>query len=264
MHLLEAAKKYLSAGLCPIPIWPDRRKNPRLSNTLQYTETLPTIYDWQRWAHNWPNANIGLITGYWQYVALDFDSVEDYDAWDGPKGQTWTVATGRGYHVWFWAEANPGKSRMFVCEGREVLLRAKGGYCISPPSTHWTGVKYRTVHNVEPMRVDNIYDFLDGWTEKQTARPKHVPGASRPKQQGMALEDLVPIPDGSRPNSRGAYQVYCPFHSDSKPSAWLNPKQGRFGCNACWPGLWWDVVNVYAKLNSIDNGEAWKVVRGET
>jgi len=257
MHLLAAAYKYLDAGLAPIPIWPDKRKNPHLKDTLQFNERLPTRQEWIKWAHRWPRANIGLITGYWRnLVALDFDSQEEYDAWDGLKGQTWTVATARGYHVWFELTQEPGQSRIYTLDAHEVLLRARGGYCISPPSIHHTGARYRTVHKLPPLRVDSIYDILPGWTEKQPAQPKN-PNPSLVLAK-LKIEDLILIPDGVRVNSRGAYQVYCPFHDDSKPSAWLNVVEGRFGCNACWPGLWWDVVNVYAKLNNISNGEAYK------
>jgi len=261
MHLLKAAHKYIEAGLAPIPIWPDRRKNPHLTNTLEYNERQPTKAEWARWARRWAKANIGLITGYWRnLIALDFDDHDAYSVWDGPKGQTWTVATARGYHVWFELIEDPGKSRTYTNGRHEVLLRAKGGYCISPPSVHHTGARYRTVHKIPPLRVDSILSILPSWTEKQTAQSPQQKIRPRPLAQGLKIEDLIPIPDRARANSRGAYQVYCPFHEDRKPSAWLNPTEQRFGCNACWPGLWWDVVNVYAKMENISNGEAYKFI----
>jgi hypothetical protein len=221
MHLLKAALKYLDAGLAPIPIWPDKRKNPHLKDTLQFNERQPTRQEWVKWAYRWPKANIGLITGHWRnLVALDFDSQEDYNAWDGLKGQTWTVATARGYHVWFELAEDPGASRVFSLDAHEVLLRAKGGYCISPPSIHHTGARYRTVHKLLPLRVDSIYDILPGWTEKQQAQPAKA--IIQSSAEGFRIEDFIPIPNGARPNKRGAYQVYCPFHDDKTPSAWVN------------------------------------------
>lgn len=35
----------------------------------------------------------------------------------------------------------------------------------------------------------------------------------------------------------------------------MNPEQNRFGCNACYPGKWLDVVNVIALLEGYDNDE---------
>ncbi len=278
MDLLTAALRYIDHGLAVIPLWPDSRKNPKIDSYAEYLEKLPTQAEWTRWARQWPRANIGVITGYWlNYVCLDFDEAETYQLWcDGPgfglKGQTWTVQTGRGHHVWFCVQDEPGTSRVYVkngddqAEAAEVLLRARGGYCIVPPSIHHTGTRYRTVHKVPPMTIDSISAVLDGWQEKQAKKP--------PKQQRIKrvevtpgdkikIEDLIEIPERSKPNSCGAYQTYCPFHNDSKPSAWVNIQQQRFGCNKCWPGLWWDAINVYAKLEGISNGQAYAASMGE-
>jgi hypothetical protein len=268
MNLLDAAFRYLDHGLAVIPIWRDARKNPRLTSFAEYQERLPARDEWVRWAQNWPDANLGAITGYWlNYVALDFDDKQIYKLWACGAGlavcrQTWTVRTKRGYHVWFQVRDDPGRSRMYRYNQAEVLLRARGGYCIVPPSIHHTGAKYATVYRVPPLAIETIVDVLEGWELKQTTRPIAV--KFRPVVSGqIRIEDLINIPQGSNPNSRGAYQVYCPFHEDRRPSAWLNVQQQRFGCNACWPGLWWDVVNVYAMLYGISNSEAWRIINNE-
>ena len=276
--LLLAAEKYLSAGLCPIPLWPDRRKNPHLKETLQFNSRLPTVREWEAWAKRWPDANIGLITGYWQnYYCLDFDDELSFDVWlansmgtpqhkaDKDIVPTWIVTTGRGTHVWFQAGTDPGRSRLFIRDGLEVLLRAKGGYCIVPPSIHWTGKPYHTINLVKPMQAE-IADVLAGWEEKQQITEHSEPG-QRPYQTDtkVRIQDLIK-PIREHPNARGAYQAWCPFHDDQRgggtPSAWINIDQQRFGCNKCWPGQWWDVINVYAMLHNLTNGEAFKVVRG--
>lgn len=265
MTHLEAAKAYLSRGLAVIPLWTDRRKNPRISSYLEYTERLPTEDEITRWWKQWPRANLGILTGYWQrFVALDFDTDAEYQLWAAQPGslvgQTWTVKTGRGYHIWFELETEPGKSRMFTHpDGGEVLLRAKGGYVIAPPSIHHSGKRYTTVHKLPPLKIESIAGALTGWQEKTLkAAPTAKPKTTLP-HSGLRIEDIIePI---GRPNGRGAYKAHCPFHDDEKPSAWVNPEQGRFGCNACYPGMWWDVVNVYAMLHGIDNGEAFKQLR---
>lgn len=274
MDTLQAALRYLKHGLAPIPVWPDARKNPHLTSTEPYTRTLPSVRDVRRWFNRWPSANIGLITGYWlNYVALDFDDEASYSLWQqghiSLACQTWTVATARGYHVWFQLIEEPGPSRTFVKDDKEVLLRACGGYCIAPPSIHHSGARYRTVHRVPVLQIESIADVLDGWRPKtpKSRKKRNLGHSEPPKCQNnstdVRIEDLIPIPDGVRPKGQnGAYQVYCPFHEDGRPSAWLNVEQQRFGCNACWPGQWWDVVNVYAKLNGISNGKAYHLLRG--
>lgn len=271
MNTLTAAFKYLNAGLAVIPIWRDARKNPHISTFTEYHQQLPSHWEWRRWANRWPSCNIGLITGYWNnYIALDFDDHESYRCWGesagfGLRGQTWTVATRRGYHVWFQSRLDPHQSRNYVCQcgqDHSVLLRAKGGYCIVPPSIHHTGAPYRTVHKIPVMTIDTSEDVLRvGWTLKQKKRPAAANVVSLGvNQAAVRIEDLIePI---GNPNGRGAFKAFCPFHDDSTPSAWVNPEQQRFGCNACWPGLWWDVANVYAKLKGISNGQALQEVRG--
>jgi len=275
MTKLDAALRYIDHGLAVIPLWPDRRKNPKLTSYTEYLERLPTREEWTRWAARWPNCNIGAITGYWlNYVCLDFDDLESYKLWaDGGHhlaGQTWTVRTSRGYHVWFQVGDDPGQSRSYIKGQAEVLLRARGGYCIVPPSIHWTGVRYSTTHRCPPLKIDSILDVLEGWTEKKqtktkaaTPRPKPGPGRISPM---IRIEELVP-PVRDTPNGRGAYLAQCPFQNnhkqkDTHPSAWINIQQQRFGCNACWPGQWFDVYNVYAMLNGITNAEAYRRLKG--
>jgi len=274
-RLLEAAQRYTAAGLATIPLWPDKRKNPRLSTFEEFHYRIPTPQEWERWARKWPDSNIGLITGYHHnFVALDFDEVLTYDVWlkkwgqefsnryDGVPPISWLVRTKRGYHVWFQTRTDPGKSRIFVKDGLEVLLRAKGGYCIVPPSIHHTGTPYKTVCNVLPMVVDSVLDILPGWQEKVTPQGETIQERSllvTPTK--VRLESLIP-PEKEHPNSRGAYLAKCPFHPDRKPSAWINIQEQRFGCNKCWPGLWWDVFNVYAMLRQISNGDAYTLLKG--
>lgn len=267
MDKIAAALKYLNAGLCPIPTWPDAGKNPKLKDMAQFHDRLPTVAEIERWWRRWPNANIGLVTGYHNgYVGLDFDSQADYESWPGPKGQTWTVATARGYHVWFRLTTMPGRSQDYTDgQGHEVLLRAKGGYCIAPPSRHHTGVYYRTAHNVLPLEIDTIDDVLWPWQPKEAApKPKPQqsvnPNISSLKAGLPRMEEMISI-DGIRPNKNGVYKICCPFHDDNRPSAWLNVAQQRFGCNKCTLVAgkkgYLDQLNVWAALNGKSNKEAY-------
>ena len=261
--LYQFACRYISAGLCPLPVWNDRRKNPRLNSIGAYRERLPTPAEWRRWSRAWPDSNLALLTGYHGLCALDFDDTPAFTEWlttaPEPTRDTWIVATGRGYHVYFMAIDEPGKDRMFVRAGHrhEVLLRAKGAYVIAPPSVHYTGRRYRTVSNMAPVRC-HLESIMAGWLEKTPAnagggqRPMNANGHCRSARPNIL--DYVPAYDKT-PNARGAFRAFCPFHEDKHPSAWVNPAQNRFGCNACFPGRWLDVVNVIALLHGHDNNE---------
>lgn len=263
MNTLQAAIAYLKSGQAPIPVWPHERKNPHLSSTKEYSYRLPKVNDWQRWVKQWPDTNIALITGYWGLCALDFDTSEDFDLWcEGHWDRvcpTWVVQTARGFHVWFKVVGEIGPSMTYTRNGHEVLARCKGGYCIVPPSIHHSGSHYTTVVNALPMEIEDITDVLKGWQIKRSKPPQNPTAPIVAKIGSVRIEDLVK-PLGQHPNVRGAQQAYCPFHDDSRPSAWVNVQQQRFGCNACWSGLWWDVANVYAMLNNISNSEAYKLI----
>ena len=254
-RLFTAAERYIKAGLAPIPTWPDKRKNPRLNSIAEYRERLPTTSEWARWATAYPNSNIALITGFWGLCALDFDTIADYNVWwmavNPAYRDTWIVETGRGRHVYF-LDPDAGHDRMFVNGHHEVLLRAKGAYTIAPPSIHHTGKEYRTITNKKPGHVP-VEKILAGWSEKSTEKSVSSPPKllATPETLPNILDYIQPY--RPKPNSRGAYQCYCPFHDDDHPSAWVNPQQGRFGCNACYAGRWLDTVNVIALLTGQDN-----------
>ena len=99
-RLLDAATKYIKAGLCPIPLWRDERKNPHLTETLSFNHRLPTEKEWVRWSRCWPDANIGIVTGYHKRLCcLDFDDELSYDVWRAGESDiepTWIVKTGLG------------------------------------------------------------------------------------------------------------------------------------------------------------------------
>lgn len=260
-RLYTAAERYIRAGLAPIPTWPDKRKNPRINSVSEYRERLPTLAEWQRWAAAYPNSNLALITGFWGLCALDFDTIADYNAWatgaNPAYRETWIVETGRGKHVYF-VDSGAGHDRMFVKGNHEVLLRARGAYTIAPPSIHHTGREYRTTTNKIPAHVP-VDKMLHGWFEK-TAN-KVSPMGPKMADIPQALPNILDFiqPYKNTPNGRGALQAFCPFHDDDHPSAWVNPTQGRFGCNACFPGRWLDTVNVMAMLTGQSNDDLMRL-----
>nr|WP_263326075.1 CHC2 zinc finger domain-containing protein [Neobacillus sp. Marseille-Q6967] len=50
------------------------------------------------------------------------------------------------------------------------------------------------------------------------------------------------------------YFGLCPFHTEKTPSFCIDPKKNRFKCFGC--GVSGDQINLYARLNGIDNGQA--------
>lgn len=139
--MLNAALEYLQRGWSVIPL--KRDKKTYLNKWEPFQERLATREQVQAWWTNWPDANIGIVTGKLSGVVV-------IDA-DGPEGvaslrtlgaipPTPAVQTSRGWHYYF---AHPGsevKTRAKILPDLDV--RGDGGYAVAPPSTHSSGWEY--------------------------------------------------------------------------------------------------------------------------
>jgi DNA primase len=52
----------------------------------------------------------------------------------------------------------------------------------------------------------------------------------------------------------------CPFHSDENPSFWIDVERGIGGCFAGCTRKPYDVIDLYARLTGITNGEAIRIL----
>ena len=72
-------------------------------------------------------------------------------------------------------------------------------------------------------------------------------------------EDIIRnlLPNGkvkNKPNGNKEYWINCPFHTDNNPSFSLNLTTGLANCFGC--GYSGDIINVYANINNLSDGEA--------
>jgi hypothetical protein len=138
---LDAALDYVRRGWSVIPV---SGKRP-LVLWEQYQQRQPSVSEVRQWWTQWPDANVGVVTGaVSDVVVVDIDSAaaeEDFiarcgDAW--PK--TPRAKTAKGAHVYF---AHPGahvRTGVRVLPGVDV--RGDGGYVVAPPSRHAIGTLY--------------------------------------------------------------------------------------------------------------------------
>ena len=116
-----------------------------------YQQHRPTRRDIETWFAQWPDANIGIITGQISnLVVLDIDprhggdrALEDLIRTFGPLPPTLTARTGGGgRHFYFAAPSDPVPlpSRVGLANGVDV--RAEGGMVVAPPSIHPSGQRY--------------------------------------------------------------------------------------------------------------------------
>lgn len=169
---LREATRLLDLGLAVIPLHSpglpspahiDRRsigKTP-LIRWRKYQERLPSTQEVQKWAHRWPDANLGVVTGAISgVIVLDIDGREGANTLQdlGSLPRTWRVSTGDGEHLWFKHPA--GDVRNFTRKLPGLDLRATGGYVVVPPSRHRTGRQYEWLDAPEDVDLADPPDWL--------------------------------------------------------------------------------------------------------
>lgn len=142
---LEAALRYRSLGLHPIPCEP-RGKRP-LVEWKSYQNDPPHPDEVEAWWTRWPDANVGLVMGRGDF-AVDLDGGPEAEALlerrrvrlppGAPRSRT-----GKGAHVFLHSDYPvPDKVRL-AWDGRSAQVDVRGvGYVIVPPSIHPTGATY--------------------------------------------------------------------------------------------------------------------------
>lgn len=145
--LLESALRYAAKGK---PVFPLRAKgkSPLTASGLKEATTDTIII--RRWWSQWPDANIGLLTGELSEVfVLDVDgelgekSLQSHEAVNGKLPPTIEVTTGKGRHLYFrWPEHGSIRNSAGKI-GAGLDIRGNGGYVVAPPSVHETGQAYR-------------------------------------------------------------------------------------------------------------------------
>src|SRR5581483_2759319 len=219
-NMLKAALDYAERGLSVIPIKP-QAKQP-LIKWKPYRGRRATPNEIRAWLRQWPDANIGIVTGAISgIVVLDCDS-DDAMAfarqWGLPELAP-RVKTGNGWHIYF---AHPGyRVRNFVKQdGDAIDLRGDGGFIVAPPSVHPSGSAYRW-----ELKADDLPPIPDWLAQIIAEKPKkptqqngngHNPQAysgttpyARAALQAE-LEKLRNTPEGSRNDqlNRSAYNVF--------------------------------------------------------
>jgi hypothetical protein len=165
-EIAAAASRYVGIGWSVIPI--QARGTRPLVPWLEYQQRVASSEEIDRWFRQWPDANIGVVTGGLSgLIVIDVDpghrgtdSMETIARKHGPfpPGIEVTTAAG-GRHLYF---EHPGRSvpnRAGLFPGIDV--RCDGGYVVAPPSLQGDGARYRWLPKHGPD--DQPLAPLPGW-----------------------------------------------------------------------------------------------------
>ena len=126
--LLPLALSYLNRGWSVIICGTDKRP---LINWKEYQSRRATPDELVKWFSDFPNAQIGVITGNLSNLTVvDFESDADFSL---IKDQTFTVKTGRGGKHFYFKYDPEFKNAVRVLPS--VDIRGTGGFVVAPGST---------------------------------------------------------------------------------------------------------------------------------
>lgn len=140
-HALEF---YVHNAYSIIPLGKDKR--PLLRSWKQYQTEAADEEQIEKWWTQWPNANIGIVTG--KVSGITVIDVDTYKGGDiSPFPETYTVKTGNGgYHLYY--EYQPGLtiSANAYAQFPGVDMRSDGGFVVAPYSV----TDYQDPHTKQP------------------------------------------------------------------------------------------------------------------
>lgn len=268
--VLQTAMNWQSRGVAPIPLKP-RSKIPVMPwKALQ--AHFPTRHQIRRWfSHS--HRNLGLLTGAASnnLVVADFDRPLQYHKWIAAhpeNASTHTVATRRGYHVYFRLEELPSQTLSMENGAGEVKV---SGYVLTEPSIHPSGVPYQALNAPRVILRASLDETGIAVCPGEEKRESELPERSEGKSMmpGGSIVDYIkstyPIVDYLEQftalyHSGGAFfMCCCPLHDDRHPSMWVNVE--RSICRCFKPGCrgnerTLDVISLHSRICGISNTEA--------
>jgi replicative DNA helicase len=188
----QYALKYLRKGLSIIPVkspamvWGNpspedliKQCKVPLVGWTEFQTRLPTEQEVESWFSQWPDANIGIVTGKISgIVVFDLDS-EDAVQYANDRGgfpATSKVITGKGYHIYC---QHPGfEMKNNINQDLKIDIKTDRGYVVAPPSIHGSGRQYEwengySIFDIEPAPCEPwMIDYLKSISAEPNTKPK--------------------------------------------------------------------------------------------
>jgi hypothetical protein len=178
----QDALRLAAAGFAVFPLRP-ASKLPATTHGFQDASRDPVMVR-AMFSAVGDRANVGVATGESGLVVVDLDGEAGVESWrrlqdEHARVETLTSKTPRGWHLWFKAPADVEVRNSASRVGRNIDVRAQGGYVVAPPS-----------------RVDGTADKPGGcyrWARSSVTRPTELPDWLLP----LVLPPIPNLPTGS-------------------------------------------------------------------
>ena len=173
-------------------------KKPKGILWAEYQNRLPSEDEVIKWFSDWPDANIGIVTGkISNLVVFDLDSTDtvEYAESEGGFPDTPKVRTGKGYHLY---TRHPGfEIRNRVNKNLDIDIRADGGYAVAPPSIHGSGRQYEwesgfSINDIKPAACELwMIDYLQSISSPEKHKPTEEPAVKPPQGDSGTRNDDI-------------------------------------------------------------------------
>lgn len=178
MSILNEALEYRKMNLSVIPVGKDKKP---LISWKEYQDRHATEDEIKKWWMDYPNANVGIVTGKISGIAvLDCDSQDAISAFLAQyKGETPAAKTPRGMHYYFRYE--DGIRNTVKVGNLDMDIRGEGGYVVAPPSVNDKGLSYswhRIIKDSSALDSLLLLDLYIGGDDKR--------GFQRPQMSSMS------------------------------------------------------------------------------
>ncbi len=237
----EAARHYAALGYKAIPI-ASGQKAPPLVKWKRYQTEAPTLDDYRAWFAD-ATRNIALLTG--EIVVADVDDPALLNLVTEKCGETSVISKtpSGGFHLWYRKRRGPHIGNRVDVKGKELDLRAEGGYAVVPPSRtragayQWLGVGLPAISDLPFFRVS--------WTRERVRRVIRpidlIDGSDRMVRRARAyLATIEGAISGQRGHDR-TFRVACKLTHEqprgfglSLQEAWPLFKEWNEQCEPPW------------------------------
>lgn len=157
---------------------------------VPFQKRIATIDEVAKWFKDWPEANIGVITGkISNLVVFDLDSPKAfiYTKEKGGFPETVKVSTGKGEHVW--AQYPGFYIKPDVNKQLDMDIRGDGGFVVAPPSFHGSGNQYQWFENrsISDLEIAPCSEWMKEYLQKNaTGKKKHKPAKTKPPNKTIS------------------------------------------------------------------------------
>ena len=158
----EFIEAYYKRGLSIIPV---RDKRPLIS-WREYQERQAEPEEIYKWCVDFPNFNIGIITGFNGFYSLDLDTKEAFNLLPKELKNSMLTETQRGFHFNFQSSRHYSSQGINI-NGLKVEFKGAGSYVIEPYSVI-NGFEYRPINSIADIK--NLPALIDDLLQEKQER----------------------------------------------------------------------------------------------